>query len=71
MSLRGGIAQLGEHSVRNAGVEGSNPFASIKILLASDLSHFRTPFLCQRATLRAPRVSFYIVKRFTPGLLLA
>ncbi len=24
----GGIAQLGEHSVRNAGVEGSNPFAS-------------------------------------------
>jgi succinate-acetate transporter protein len=26
--FHGGIAQLGEHSVRNAGVEGSNPFAS-------------------------------------------
>ena len=33
ISLGGAVAQLGEHNVRNVGVEGSNPFCSTNFLL--------------------------------------
>ena len=51
VQLRGRVAQLGERGVRNAEVEGSNPFASTNGFLSDFVSvqpQFDTPSMLPR-----------------------
>ena len=66
--LRGDVAQLGEHHVRNVGAEGSNPIISTRInkadLVSAFFADFRHDAIALRYLMAFVQISDLMDRRF-------